>query len=540
MKVLPMKYPTRFLAAGLSLAALLLPGCRPKAAPRNVLLVTLDTLRADHVGAIAPGNALTPNLDALARRGTLFKNAYSLIPITLPAHASILYSRPPHLLRNYNNGQVFLGREDPPPLPALFEKRGFATAGVVSLGVVRASFGLGRGFAAYMDDFPPDRWYLSAEEVNRRLFPWLEAHKDGPFFAWVHYSDPHEPYAPPGTPDDLDLYVNGARVGSYCLSRYTVNAAQLPLKTGRNEIRFEVRNEASETPYEARFDLFEFQHAAGSGLTFQDDPNWHRRKDDGVVFAKRTASIVVSNPGPPVRVGLTFRGKLLLPIDPETRQAYRREVEYMDAEIGKLWAKLEELGLLETTAILAVGDHGEGLGEYRTPDGAPYVGHIHFLEDVYMRVPLILANPTAPRTAEVREEPVTLLDVAPTIASLAGFKIPSGYQGRDLGRLPRGARLEIFEETYKPEAARDKFALLAYPWHVIFTPETGQTEAYRLAEGRPESEGLLPDEGLPPEAAALVRKLEAAARDVLKTKIAFKTDKKDEDMLRSLGYVNKK
>jgi len=100
--------------------------------------------------------------------------------------------------------------------------------------------------------------------------------------------------------------------------------------------------------------------------------------------------------------------------------------------------------------------------------------------------------------------------------------------------------LEIFEETYKPEASRDKFALLANPWHVIFTPETGQTEAYGLAEGRPESEGLLPDEGLPPEAAALVRKLEAAARDVLKTKIAFKTDKKDEDMLRSLGYVNKK
>ena len=540
MMIPPMKSPSRLLAAGAVLAALVMPGCRLKPAPRNVLLVTLDTLRADHVGAISPGKAQTPNLDALAGRGTLFRNGYSLIPITLPAHASIFFSRPPHLLRNYNNGQILHNIKNPPSLAALFEKNGFATAAFVSLGVVRAAFGLSQGFGAYVDDFPPDRWYLHAEEVNQRAFPWLEAHKDRPFFLWIHYSDPHEPYSPPGAPNDLDVFIDGALVGSYCLSRYSINTVPLTLKTGRTEIRFEVRNEDGEGPYRARFDLFEIENPAGSGLKFEDDPNWFRRKDDGVSFAKKTSSIVVANSGEPVRTRLTFRGKLLVPIDPAARQAYRREVEYMDAEIGRLWAKLEELGLAANTAILAVGDHGEGLGEFRTEEGLPYVGHIHFLQDVFMKVPFIVTNPAAPRAAEVREENVTLLDVAPTIAGLMDFKIPAAYQGRDLARLPRGAALEIFEETYKPEAARDKFALLAPPWHVIFTPEVTRTEIYDLTKDPDESHDLLQTENPPAETAALRRKLEAAARNILKAKIAVKPDKKDEDMLRSLGYVNKK
>jgi len=536
-----MKPPFRCLAAGLFLAAvLILAGCRAKPTPRNFILVTLDTLRADHVGAISPGKASTPNLDFLAGRGTLYKNGYSLIPITLPAHASIFYSQPPHLLKNYTNRQILQNITNPLPLAVLFEKNGFATAAFVSLGVVRAAFGLNKGFGTYVDDFPPDRWYLHAEEVNRRVFPWLESHKNGPFFLWIHYSDPHEPYTPPDTPDDLEIFVNDTPVGAYCLSRYTINTAELSLKTGPNKIRFEVKNNSSDSPYQARLDLFEIKSPDGSDPAFEPDGNWFHRKEDDINFLKRTASIVVSQAGKPGRIRLTFRGKLLVPIDTTTRQNYRREVEYMDTEIGKLWAKLKELGLFESTAILAVGDHGEGLGEYRTEEGVRYIGHIHFLQDVFMKVPLIIYNPAAPGGIPLREEDVTLLDVAPTIANIMDFKIPAAYQGRDLGRLPRGAPLEIFEETHKPEAARDKFAIQAFPWHLIFTPEKTQHELYNLAIDPEEFDNLLPSMDLPPEVAALRRKLEDKTRDILKTKIAVRTDKKDEDMLRSLGYINKK
>jgi len=536
-----MKPPFRCLAAGLFLAAaVILPGCRAKTTPRNVVLVTLDTLRADHVGAISPGRASTPNLDFLAGRGTLYKNCYSLIPITLPSHASIFYSQPPHLLKNYTNRQVLQNITNPLPLAALFEKNGFATAAFVSLGVVRAAFGLNKGFGTYVDDFPPDRWYLHAEEVNRRVFPWLESHKNGPFFLWIHYSDPHEPYTPPGTPDDLDIFVNDTHIGAYCLGRYTINTAEWPLKTGRNEIRFEVKNESDDSPYQARLDLFEIKSPDAAELKFEPDRNWFLRKEDGINFIKRRSSIVVSNPGKPVRVVMTFRGKLIVPVETTIRENYRREVEYMDAEIGKLWAKLQDLGLFENTAILAVGDHGEGLGEYQTEEGVRYVGHIHFLQDVFMKVPLIIYNPAAPGRTAVREEEVTLLDVAPSIAGIMGFKSPARYQGRDLCRLPRGEPLEIFEETYKPEAGRDKFAILAFPWHLIFTPEKRQDEVYNLTNDPGEFDNLLPSMDLPPEVAALRRKLEAKTRDILKTKVAVQTDKKDEDMLRSLGYINKK
>ena len=531
----------RCLVTGLFLAtAILFPGCRAKTTPRNFILVTLDTLRADHVGAISPGKAFTPNLDFLAGRGTLYTNCYSLIPITLPSHASLFYSQPPHLLKNYTNGQILHNVQDPPSLAQLFEKNGFANAAFVSLGVVRAAFGLNKGFGTYLDDFPPDRWYLHAEEVNRRVFPWLESHKNGPFFLWIHYSDPHEPYTPPGAPDDLDIYVNDTHIGAYCLSKYTINTADVPLKTGTNEIRFEVKNDSDDSPYQARLDMFEIKSPDESGLKFEKYRDWFRRKEDDIHFLKRTASIFISNSGKPVRMAMTFRGKLIVPIETTMRQNYRREVEYLDGEIGTLWTKLKDLGLFESTAIVAVGDHGEGLGEYQTEEGVRYIGHIHFLQDIFMKVPLIIYNPAAPRQTAVRGEDVTLLDVAPSIAGIMGFKSPARYQGRDLGRLPKGEPLEIFEETYKPEAGRDKFAIRAFPWHLIFTPDKQQVEIFNLTKDPEEFNDLPPTMDLPPEVAGLKRKLEAKTRDLLQTKIAVTRDKKDEDMLRSLGYINKK
>jgi arylsulfatase A-like enzyme len=536
-----MKRTSFFIVLALILAGVWSgPACRPKAAPRNFILVTLDTLRADHVSAITAGKALTPNLDLLAGRGALFKNCYSLIPITLPSHASIFYSRPPHLLQSYINGLTVPDPKGMLSLAGLFEKHGFETAAFVSLGVVRAGFGLAKGFKTYVDDFPPDRWYLHAGEVNDRVFPWLEAHKAGPLFLWVHYSDPHEPYTPPGAPDDLAIYVNDARIGSYCLSDYTINAADLPLKPGMNMVRFEVKNESDEFPYQARLDLFDIKSEDESGLKIEHFRDWFVRKEDGTYFFKRTASLLISNAGASRRATMTFRGKLIVPIEPTLRQNYRREVEYMDGEIGRLWAKLKALGLFENTALLAVGDHGEGLGEYNTEDGIRYIGHIHFLQDAFMKVPLIVCNPAAATPPSVREEFVSLLDVAPTIADIMGFKKPASFQGRNLGALPKGEPLEIFEETYKPEAGRDKFGLLSFPWHLIYTPEKRLFEVYDLRRGAYEVDDLQAKGGLPPDVAPLKRKLEGRTREILAGKGTVRPDKKAEDMLRSLGYINKK
>ncbi len=79
--------------------------------PTNVILITLDTHRADYVSAYNPEKSKTPNIDFFAQKGILCENCYSLIPITAPAHASLFYSMPPHLINLYNNGEVFLPEE---------------------------------------------------------------------------------------------------------------------------------------------------------------------------------------------------------------------------------------------------------------------------------------------------------------------------------------------------------------------------------------------------------------------------------------------
>jgi membrane-anchored protein YejM (alkaline phosphatase superfamily) len=525
-----------FLAAALA-GVLLCGGCRRDARPRNFILVTLDTMRADHLGVSGKGRAATPNLDALAARGTLFRNATSLTPVTLTSHAVMFFSEPPSELKLYNNGQTFKNGRSLPSLAALFKKAGFATAAFISLGVLQPAFGLSPGFDTYAADFPADRWYLRAGEVNARVLPWLEANRDKPFFLWVHYSDPHEPYTPPGAPDDLTIYVNDKRLGSYCLSNYTLNAADVALAPGVNEIRFEVKNDSDAFPFHARFDVFKLESGDESGLRIRRYRDWIFNKDDGTYFFKRTSSVLVENTGRLRTARMTFRGKLILPIDTTVRADYRREVEYMDGEFGRLAAKLGELGLAGNTAILAAGDHGEGLGEYNDEAGIRYVGHIHFLQDVFMRVPLIFADPARSGPPEVRGDFVSLLDVAPTAAGLMGLGRPSHFRGRDLRRASGTTAPEIFQETYKPEALRDRFGILSFPWHLIFTPELRKFEAYDLGTDPDEMRDLAAPGPLPDNVEALRRKLEARAREILAGKETVKVDKSAEDMLRALGYI---
>ena len=525
----------------LALVMCLAIGCRRQESPQNFLLITLDTLRADHVSAYSTQNSLTPNLDILARQGMLFKNAFSLIPITLPSHASMFFSEPPFLIKNYNNGQIIRIKRESPSFVNLFKKSGFLTAAFVSLGVLKSQFGLAQGFDTYIDDFPERRWYLAAEEVNARVFPWLEAHKDQKFFLWIHYSDPHDPYAPPDTPNDLNIFFNEKLVGQYCLSKYLAYVVDIDLKPGRNEVRLEAINKYLTNPdiYQARLDRLEFDPPPNAtDLLVDQYRGWEIRREDNVFFFKKNGYIEIINRAGPRRLKITFRGKLNIP-DADVRALYQKEVEYMDREIGKLWDKLRDLGLFSKTAILAVGDHGEGLFEFPAKAGFPHVGHIHFLYKPYLQVPLFLYSPSLRQPAVERDEFVSMLDVGPTITRLMGLKPFSYFRGRDLLRLKKGQPLEIFEETYRPEALEgDKFGLLHYPWHLILTPQDSRYELFDWSRDPKERQDLYSRSMVSPaEVQGLKQRLEAFARDVLKGKEEIKIDKKAEEMMRGLGYL---
>ena len=171
-----------------------------KLAGHNLLLITLDTTRADRLGCYGYGPAATPALDALASNGTVFEHAFSQIPLTLPSHCSIMTGRYPREHGVRLNGREALG-DVHPTLADAFRSHDYRTGAFVASFVLDDRFGLARGFEVYEDDVEPTSaessplgWEQRADVVTDRALAWLNTLDDAPFFAWVHYFDPHDPY----------------------------------------------------------------------------------------------------------------------------------------------------------------------------------------------------------------------------------------------------------------------------------------------------------------------------------------------------------
>jgi arylsulfatase A-like enzyme/tetratricopeptide (TPR) repeat protein len=203
----------KFLPAVLALAVILVGGglyllLKPAAVPivrndkLNVLLITLDTTRADRLGAYGYAKAKTPNLDSIARNGVRFANAYAQVPLTLPSHTSIMTGTYPLTHGVHNNGAYVL-----PPgavtLAKVLKDKGLKTAAFVASFSVDSRFGLNQGFDVYDDNFQSDAPFKAAnaerkaEQVYGAFLPWFDKLKDEQFFCWLHFFDPHLPYNPP-------------------------------------------------------------------------------------------------------------------------------------------------------------------------------------------------------------------------------------------------------------------------------------------------------------------------------------------------------
>jgi arylsulfatase A-like enzyme len=203
--------------------------------PPNVIIVTIDTLRADHCSGYGYARETTPNLDRLGREGVRFESAYAPMPTTAPSHASMFTSHYPTSHGVLKNGFVLEPRFV--TLAEVLTERGYDTAAFVAAYPVHHKMGFGQGFALFDDDFagarstvPGKRWEghdvsegfdRRADEVSSRAIAWLEQRRTGerPFFLWVHFYDPHWPYVPPevyrarfrngaqaGAEDDITLY----------------------------------------------------------------------------------------------------------------------------------------------------------------------------------------------------------------------------------------------------------------------------------------------------------------------------------------------
>jgi len=186
----------------LALLGTLASGCIPGATADRVVLVTIDTLRADHLGCYGGTWIETPALDELAERGLRFETAISPTPLTLPSHASLMTALDPprHGVRNNSTFHLDAGL---PTLAERMRERGLATAAFVGAVVLDRQYGLDRGFDHYDDRMAPRRaagefGYAerTADRVVDSALAWLESGPDR-FFLWVHLYDPHASYRPP-------------------------------------------------------------------------------------------------------------------------------------------------------------------------------------------------------------------------------------------------------------------------------------------------------------------------------------------------------
>ncbi|MGD0783115.1 MAG: sulfatase-like hydrolase/transferase, partial [Candidatus Aminicenantales bacterium] len=212
-------------AAGAGTALLLLHPHRP-----NVLLITVDTLRADHLGCYGYALAQTPCLDALAAEGTLFRDCAASAPITLVSHSTILTGLwpPAHGVRD--NGTYTLG-EKAVTLAERLKAAGFETRAFVSAVVLSRRYGLNQGFDSYDDDLwaenDPKMFMIRERKAPRTIDrvmdwfgTWKAEKKRAPFFTWIHLFDPHQPNTPPAwaralapTPYDAEIALADRELG---------------------------------------------------------------------------------------------------------------------------------------------------------------------------------------------------------------------------------------------------------------------------------------------------------------------------------------
>jgi arylsulfatase A-like enzyme/Tfp pilus assembly protein PilF len=325
--------------AVLALAGLTLTACSPAPASvdlsgANLLLITIDTLRADRIGAFGDARAATPHLDQLADNGIRFLNCYAPVPLTLPSHSSLFTGRYPFAMQVRTNGSYFLS-PDEVTLAERLAENGYTTAAFVSTYILGSKFGLDQGFQHYDDNLSTGDVIhsftseVSADQIVDRFESWLAKEKPGRFFAWLHFYDPHLPYAPP-------------------------------------------------QPFADRFG----------------------------------------------------------------EDAYRGEIAFVDSQVGRALAAIDQLGLTDNTLIVVTSDHGESFGEHGE------IGHGILTYEESLRVPLILsAGGSLPGGLQL-EQRARLIDLSPTLLDLLGLSADLDAPGSSLVPIIENKHPEAQREVY--------------------------------------------------------------------------------------------
>jgi arylsulfatase A-like enzyme len=395
---------TRMIGVPIACVLVAIGGCKPAdqhaamepERPSLILLISIDTLRPDHLGVYGYERFTSPYLDALAREGVVFEDASSTAPWTLPAHASMLTGLFP-LAHGALTSKTRLA-EAVPTLATLLRAAGYETRTVFSsLWLEERTFGVTRDFD--QSTFHPITMNRRSPStmVTDRAIEWIDEGDDKPLFLFVHYYDVHGDYASLPQYERLftSAYQGEADGTGWQLMRANLNDAHLTL-------------------CKEHFDPKVCQFAGGHG-----DRDWAL---DGSIgkFQFDEAGI---------------RHNLSL---------YDAGVRQMDAELGRFLRLLGERDVLDDALIFVTSDHGEEFMEHGQ------VAHFLALYEETLRVPMLLRGPGVPANTRI-STPVSLVDIAPTLLSIAGVPIPERMEGIDLAPLwrdPDGASAAAAKERF--------------------------------------------------------------------------------------------
>lgn len=396
-------------------------GLRARLEHPRIILVTFDTLNVWYTSLFSEDGAPTPNLEALAEEGVWFERAYTSVPVTLPSHTILLSGRKPWATGVLANGDHV--PDEVETLPEVLSEHGYRTAAFLSLGVLSPNANLDQGFDRYdsVQGGNLRRWYRTADEVFEPAARWLEANGGDPFFLWLHLSDPHAPYLSVDAPPNAVARLDDRVIGHWTLGRRERQEMSFELPPGRHRLTWEAldRGEGAPIPELVLIDSFDISQwavnpAEGEWGVQRLDPGW---------------SVELENEEPePVRVVLSFEGRLTRKSASWVRAQYRKEVRYADRFLGRLRRSLEEEALARDTLWLVASDHGEGLFHHGI------LGHGPNNREEQLRTLLMFTGPGIPRGVRIDSPPVLLDDALPTVLEVLGLPAAREVEGRSLVR----------------------------------------------------------------------------------------------------------
>lgn len=473
------------------------------AGPVNVILILIDTLRADAVLDPA-GRYDTPNIDRLVSEGVAFPRAFSAAPMTLPSHVSLFSSRQPFETKVLNNGQ-----DVPKSLPLLadwLKGHGYDSRAVISLGTLNPPSkgpGVSRGFESYDYDY----WCMAqAESTHSRLLASLDKRDaSDPLFLFAHYSDPHEPYNAHGTEHtEVEVRMDGEPLDRFPISDMAFWQKSVLLSEGRTVFEFSVP--------ENEFGRFRIRLFQGSENGKPLDVDFMDYK----LMSRVKNAVLAVDRGSRAAATCDLRAWIndVPPTDDSRRSRYAQEVAYVDHYVGELLKDLEARGLYEDSLIVFTSDHGESLGEPRNPNGGATFGHAEQLTDEQIHVPLVIRLPrNDPRRAELEaaaQHVVSQLDLTPTLLEIIGVDPLPGQRGVSLFEPHQSMHVA---QTMRPEAKADQVALRDAHYKMIFFPGEDESrpdrfELYDLEQDPGEVKNVFQSQGdVRPEWPARLRKL---------------------------------